>query len=63
MRKLVTCPERGCLVEIEAREDARDGTIKSITSCTLWRRDPEIECVELCAKRLNRRRLAQRKAP
>jgi hypothetical protein len=61
MRRLVTCPERGCLVEIEAKESPIDGQITRISHCSLWRQDPEIECVELCAERMNRKRLAQRK--
>jgi hypothetical protein len=62
MRKLITCPERGVLVEIEARESSIDGRITRITYCSLWKRDPGIDCRELCAKRMNRKVLADKKA-
>jgi hypothetical protein len=60
MRRLITCPDRGCLVEIEAKERHMDGRLTHTTACSLSRHSFDLDCAERCAQRMNRKRMAAR---
>jgi hypothetical protein len=60
MRKLVTCPEHGCMAEIEFHEDPTDGHIQGIVRCSVFQPDDDVDCDQECARRLNQRFLEDR---
>jgi hypothetical protein len=60
MRKLVTCPEHGCVTEIEYHEDPTDGHIQGIVRCSILASPEDVDCDQECARRLNQRFLGNR---
>lgn len=59
MKKLVTCPKRGHLEEIEFRISPVDGRILGIASCSAFKKESWVDCDEQCVKLLNQKLAAK----
>lgn len=55
MRQRITCPESAHLEEIEFEVDPVDGHILGLTYCSVFGERHPVECLQECARRLNRR--------
>ena len=55
VKRLLTCPRIGHLVEVEFEQDAATGRILGVIGCSRFTPREGVPCDVVCAHRLNRR--------